>query len=248
MKNIINSPIEKSNFLCGGAVVGTIHTRPCVDAALKLDDGAVDYFELRVDAFAENLADQSALFHAADSLKTPRILTVRHPKEGGSAKLSPGERRALFHQFLSLATLVDVELRSAEQLSDVVDEAKARGIGVILSHHDFKRTPPLARLHQLADEAHALGCDVFKLATVTDTPSGLRTLLEFLATANVPGSRKPSLPALAVMGMGALGKLSRLVLGSTGSVLNYGYLDKPQVPGQWPAELLKQRLNELATA
>jgi hypothetical protein len=28
-------------------------------------------------------------------------------------------------------------------------------------------------------------------------------------------------------------------------VLNYGYLDEPQVSGQWEATLLKQRLAEL---
>ena len=47
------------------------------------------------------------------------------------------------------------------------------------------------------------------------------------------------------MGMGPLGKISRLTLGRSGSVLNYGYLDKLQVPGQWPAERLKERLAEL---
>jgi 3-dehydroquinate dehydratase len=47
------------------------------------------------------------------------------------------------------------------------------------------------------------------------------------------------------MGMGVFGKLSRLVLGRAGSVLNYGYLDTVQVLGQWPAALLKQRLLEL---
>ena len=55
--------------------------------------------------------------------------------------------------------------------------------------------------------------------------------------------RSGGLP-LAVMGMGAFGKVSRLALGKSGSVLNYGYLDKPQVSGQWPAALLKERLRE----
>jgi len=47
--------------------------------------------------------------------------------------------------------------------------------------------------------------------------------------------------------MGGLGPVSRLTLGRAGSVLNYGYLDQLQVPGQWPAELLRQRLRELWT-
>ena len=47
------------------------------------------------------------------------------------------------------------------------------------------------------------------------------------------------------MGMGEYGQVSRLLFGGCGSVLNYGYLDRPQVPGQWPAEVLKTRLLEL---
>jgi len=47
-----------------------------------------------------------------------------------------------------------------------------------------------------------------------------------------------------VMGMGDFGKISRLTLGKSGSVLNYGYLDKPQIAGQWAVALLKERLRE----
>jgi len=46
--------------------------------------------------------------------------------------------------------------------------------------------------------------------------------------------------------MGTWGKLSRLTLGAAGSVLNYGYLDAANATGQWPARLLKTRLQEVA--
>ena len=49
------------------------------------------------------------------------------------------------------------------------------------------------------------------------------------------------------MGMGRLGKISRLLLAQAGSVLNYGYLDQPNASGQWEATLLKKRLAELGT-
>ena len=48
------------------------------------------------------------------------------------------------------------------------------------------------------------------------------------------------------MGMGPLGKVSRLLFAQLGSVLNYGFLHEAQVSGQWEATLLKQRLSELA--
>ena len=67
----------------------------------------------------------------------------------------------------------------------------------------------------------------------------MAVLLDFLT------ARRAAAPALSVMGMGAYGKVSRLVFARAGSVLNYGFLDRVQVPGQWPAELLKARLAEL---
>jgi 3-dehydroquinate dehydratase-1 len=45
--------------------------------------------------------------------------------------------------------------------------------------------------------------------------------------------------------MGPLGKLSRLVLAKAGSCLNYGYLNTPNAPGQWPAARLKTLLEEI---
>ena len=47
------------------------------------------------------------------------------------------------------------------------------------------------------------------------------------------------------MGMGAFGQVSRLVLACAGSVLNYGYLDKPNAPGQWEARELTGLLRRL---
>ncbi len=107
---------------------------------------------------------------------------------------------------------------------------------MILSHHDFRLTPPLERMLELAAQAAGAGASICKLAATAHTPEDVATLIEFLA------SPLPAGLSLAVMGMGAQGKASRLQLGRHGSVLNYGYLDEPQVSGQWPAIELKQKL------
>lgn len=218
-----------------GAVVGTIHSPGALAAALKLPRTAVDFLEVRVDAFA---GSADALEKSLSRLKAPLIVTVRHPREGGVARLSLGQRRALFARFLPYASLVDVELRSAPALRAVTEAARSRGIGVILSHHDFQKTPSPSRLKALRRRATLAGADVFKLAARTRTGRDLATLLDFLS------ARTPAALPLAVMGMGEFGKISRLALGKAGSVLNYGYLDKPQVDGQWAVAALKERLRE----
>jgi 3-dehydroquinate dehydratase-1 len=111
-------------------------------------------------------------------------------------------------------------------------------VQVIASAHDFRGTPSAARLQESIDRAHAAGADVCKLAAVTETPAALGRLLGTF-------SHEQALP-LSVMGMGRFGKISRLLLAQAGSILNYGYLDRPNASGQWEARLLKKRLAELA--
>ena len=83
-----------------------------------------------------------------------------------------------------------------------------------------------------ANNAKALRADIFKVATRTDTPTELGRLLEFITKnrVNIP---------LAVMGMGRLGAISRVLLARAGSVLIYASVGAAtDVEGQMS---LKQR-------
>ncbi len=214
-------------------VVGTIPSRAALSCALRLPVGAVDLLEMRVDHFAD---DVRPLVRALPRLPAPLIVTVRHASEGGAALLPVARRRELYAQFLPAAACIDVELRSVRELAATIAEARKRGVRVILSAHFFKSTPALSRLETLRDRAFAAGADVFKVATLTRTVADVMTLASLLS-----GSPRR---ALSVMGMGRFGKMSRPLLACAGSVLNYGFLDAAQVPGQWPAPLLKERLAE----
>ena len=215
-------------------IVGTIPTPAALACAKELPPAAVDLFELRVDHFA---ADPRPLARAIPKFAAPLIVTVRHPLEGGAGDLSTARRRELYAQFLPAAKYIDIELRSVRHLATTIADARARGVRIILSAHFFNTTPSLARLEALRDCAFDAGADVFKVATLTRTLPDVITLASLLAST----SRRR---ALAVMGMGAFGKMSRPFLACAGSVLNYGYLDAAQVPGQWRAPLLKERLAE----
>ena len=244
---------SKFRFPRPGSVVGTIPSPNALIAARKLRPGAVDFFELRVDAFAA-LSDAGSqldrLEAAASKLTAPLIVTARHPREGGAGNLSTADRSALLLRFMEHGALIDIELRAVTQLASAIKRARELGIGVIFSHHNFNATPSLKALRGLAACARKAGCDVFKVATLTRSPRDLTVLLEFLTGIRGFGATKSGdatqQPCLAVMGMGPYGPISRLTLGIAGSVLNYGYLDQVQVPGQWPARVLKERLQELS--
>ena len=217
-------------------IIGTIHSPGSLAAALRLRSGELDLVELRVDAFAD---DPGSLLRAAPRLKVPCVVTVRHPAEGGAHDLGLARRRALYLQFLPHAAYLDVELRSVTKLRAVLETARASGVKVILSSHDFRRTPTVAQFQQRIRLAHRAGADVCKLAAHVHQAADLGRLLALFAT------RSP-LP-LSVMGMGPYGKMSRLLFARVGSALNYGYLHRPNASGQWEARVLKARVSELNT-
>lgn len=227
-----------SNLPKPSSVVGTIHSPAALEAARRLKAGEVDFLEVRVDHFVDEL---SGLRAALKKLPAPLIITVRHPKEGGAAPLTFAQRSDLYRSFLSFAALIDIELRSAEALTPVLRDAKKAGIARILSWHDFKKTPSSSDLQSRWEKAREFAPEIIKFATRTRTAADLARLIAFQAAA-------PRRPALSLMGMREFGKISRLALAQAGSVLNYGYLGELQVPGQWPARLLKERLQEITEA
>lgn len=217
------------------ATVGTIHSPAALREALTLPLGVVDFFEVRVDHFVQDLAP---IRRAIPKLKAPLLFTVRHPAEGGAGKLGYAMRAALYREFMPAAALIDIELRSARALRPILDEAKEAGVGRIISWHQFQSTPSVEKLRARWLAARAFSPDIIKFATRTRTAGHLATLLEFF-------SRAPKKPALSLMGMREFGQISRLALATAGSRLNYGYLGECQVPGQWPAPVLSERLAEL---
>ncbi len=220
--------------LTGPVVVATAHSVSGMRLAEKLGTRDVDLLELRADALE---AKMGAVRRFLATVRLPILLTVRHPAEGGIGNLSVERRREIFRELLPYAALVDVELRSVASMREVISAAKGQGIGLVVSSHDFHRTPSLAEMGNRRDRAFAAGADIFKVAARADDAGSAARLLDFVSTAK---ARR-----LAVMGMGKLGQASRLVLACAGSTLNYGYLDKPNAPGQWEAKELKTLLFRL---
>ncbi len=220
--------------LHGPRVVATVHSQAGLRLAEQLGPADVDLLEIRVDALANKLAGVRRL---AANANVPILLTVRHPAEGGIGNLSAATRRKLLAEFLPAAAFVDLELRSAAAMRDLIAAAKERGTRVVISDHHFHRTPTLVQMRERRARAFALGADVFKLACLACEAGAVARLLDFVAE----GKAGP----VAVMGMGKFGQVSRLVLACAGSTLNYGYLHRPNAPGQWEARELKALLRRL---
>ncbi|MGI8604689.1 MAG: type I 3-dehydroquinate dehydratase [Verrucomicrobiales bacterium] len=226
---------EKSDLLSSGAVVGSVTTARAVErlSELSLAD-LCDIVEFRLDAYPL-LADRVSEAMAGAGL--PSIIAARDPKEGAINVLGFSPRKALLLATLEHAALVDVEMRNFTLFRDVIDQALELGKLVVASYHDFSGMPPPATLREMIQEAAESGAHAMKFAVTPQKSADLAVLAELLES--------PAPLRLSVMGMGRLGRISRLWFGQLGSCLNYGYLDEASVPGQWPAGRLKQLLSEL---
>lgn len=193
-----------------------------------------DLFELRLDLLK---VDTAELRRAIPALGLPVLLTARHPAEGGQGTEDAAGRIALLEPLLDLASLIDIELRSVMDMRALLPKARGFGVGVVGSFHDFQATPGDDVLKGAIEMAQTAGLDAVKLATFLNGPDDLIRLMKQLI-----GHRR--LPT-SLMGMGPLGRLSRLTLAKLGSLLNYGFLGESNAPGQWPAARLKELLSEL---
>lgn len=219
-------------------VVATVHTGQGLKQAVHSREGGIDLFEIRLDCLGKGLATFAV---CAEDFRKPLLITARHPNEGGVNRLTLAQRRLLLRLYLPAATAVDVELRSVPSMEDLLQEASNTGVTKVVSYHNFRSTPSLAELQKIVKRARKAGADIPKVATFLRSPADLAVLLQLQAKM---GGRRG---LLAVMGMGPLGKVSRLALAAAGSRLNYGFFDRPQVHGQWPAKVLAERFNEVTS-
>jgi 3-dehydroquinate dehydratase-1 len=210
-------------------VVGVIASGADVKRATRMRRPP-DLFELRLDHLAD-MAEQ--VQRALPKLRRPLIITARDPHEGGANKLRLRQRRDLLVRFLNHADYIDIELRSARALQPLLANTKTQKVQRIVSFHDFKSTPSAQMLAAKARQARSHGADIFKVATRTDTPMQLGRLLEFM-------TRSPLNLSLAVMGIGKLGAISRVLLAHAGSVLIYASITSlTDVEGQMSLEQLR---------
>jgi 3-dehydroquinate dehydratase-1 len=216
------------------AIVAVIASLRDFDEVSSLPVTRFDLCELRIDLLSALSADLEALI---GKVPGPKIVTVRDPNEGGANAIPEMTRLELFQRWLPFCDLVDVELGNLNRFSGLVEQAESAGKAVIVSFHDFAKTPSLEELQEMLDRCRPAKTQVFKVATRVAQWSDVETLVRLVQ--RNPESR------VAAMGMGEFGKLSRLVLARLGSCLVYGSVGVAVAPGQWPVSELARLLSEI---
>ncbi len=216
--------------------------------AEELCDAPVDIAEWRADWFDE-VFDWYKLEEILRELrsilgKMPLLFTFRTAGEGGRREAEPAQYRRLNKEaaLTGYIDILDVEMFTGdESVKELVKSAHECSVKVIVSNHDFHRTPEHGELVKRLCHMQELGSDICKLAVM---PESGRDVLTLLSATEEMVRRYADCPVIT-MSMSKMGIVSRLCGGLLGSAVTFGAVRKASAPGQIGVEELDRILEIL---
>jgi len=129
---------------------------------------------------------------------------------------------------------VDVEIESSRDfIEDIKKVASDYNCNLIISYHNFEETPSQKELETIISECFFLGADVAKVACMVNDVKDNATLLSLFGL----GKR------LISLGMGDLGKITRVVAPIMGSEFTFAAPDSSE--GTAPGQITTERMKEI---
>jgi 3-dehydroquinate dehydratase type I len=136
---------------------------------------------------------------------------------------------------------VDLELFTARPYIEKVRAAIAaqnNRTALIISHHDFRKTPSRRTLNRYFEDSVAAGAQVVKIVTLAKTPEDNLSVLNM-----IPYARRRNMQIIAFC-MGEHGKISRVAAPLLGSMFTFASLERgcESASGQLSIGEMKQLL------
>ena len=218
-----------------------------LEMAARICQTQADLVEWRCDYY-EGIHDRDRTERLLEELRTvlhdmPLLFTYRTKAEGGASpeeisqgEISPEEYAAinLHAAGTGLVDIIDLELGMGKELAHRVQVVtRETGCHLLLSSHDFEKTPSAEEMKRRYEQMEAWGADILKLAVMPHTTEDLLTLLTVCKNA----SRAATHPVVGIA-MGSLGLESRICSEAFGSAMTFGCLEKTSAPGQMDVETL----------
>ncbi|MGQ5112659.1 type I 3-dehydroquinate dehydratase [Bacillus halotolerans] len=214
--------------------------------AVKLLDP--DIVEWRVDVF-EKADDNEAVIKMISKLRESLrdklfLFTFRSHKEGGSKEMDVSSYIALLETAIRTKDIdfIDIELFSGEaNVEALVSLAGENGVYVIMSNHDFQKTPEKDEIISRLRKMQELGAHIPKIAVMPKDAGDLLTLLDATYTMKTKYADRP----MITMSMAGTGLVSRLSGEVFGSACTFGAGEEASAPGQIPVSELRNVLEVL---
>ena len=185
------------------------------DLIKKAETQLADLIEVRLDY----LTTHDRITKIPSSSKTPLIATNKSTAQHGHFSGTETQRqKILLNAARNGFNYVNVDLGTPKQ-AELISKLHKTGAKVIVSFHDFEKTPALSRLRKALKEEVALGADVCKIITTAQSVKDNLKALDFVTEA----SKKVKLVCFA---MGELGKHSRMMSPVFGAFFTFACLDE----------------------
>jgi len=173
-------------------------------AALK----GLSFAEIRLDAMDVAPCDVGLIFS-----RGKRLVATCRP-----GRFSDDERRELLMTSIEEgASFVDLEVESDDEYREsIAGRARSKGCKVIVSFHDYEKTPERGELQRIIARCFELGADVAKIACRLNSGKDAARLIGLLDSAS----------PTVVIGMGPEGGITRVIAPLLGSPFTYGAVKK----------------------
>ncbi|MBM4323757.1 MAG: type I 3-dehydroquinate dehydratase [Deltaproteobacteria bacterium] len=219
---------EKMGKICVPIAERTLHG---ASRAIEEAREMADLIELRVDYLKKPV-----LKHLLKKGGPPFIITNRRRVEGGKHRGTEEERLGVLKEAIDLeAEYVDIEVRS-DRSAILNLLAGRKETKIILSFHDFERTPSRKSLKSTFDQMAQLEADLIKIVTLARSWEDNFSILSLLSYAK---EKKKEIIAFC---MGEKGKMSRIFSPLMGGAWTYASLtsEGASAPGQLPVEEIRE--------
>ncbi|MFH1762287.1 MAG: type I 3-dehydroquinate dehydratase [bacterium] len=224
--------IKIGNILLGSAPVLTAVITEISDISKirRLSRYGVSILEIRIDLIKESFKNILSFLKDLKKRETFAILgTIRETINNRKKRLE------LFRNIMPFVDCVDIEWDTPIN-KEVIKIAVQNNVRVIISHHDFEKTPDIRELLKIIKKTGELKADITKIAVTAITPDDVMNLLMFTKDNKEKG--------LITLSMGIQGSISRVIAPFFGSLLAYGFTTESVAPGQMSVTELHKELNK----
>lgn len=176
----------------------------------------------------------------------PLLFTFRSADEGGEQKIHIKDYVTLCKTIVEsgYVDIIDVELYTGDfQVKEIIENAHAHNVKVVLSNHDFQKTPDKDEIVKRLCTMQELGADMIKMAVM---PKSKKDVLTLLLAEEEMSTNHAECP-MCLISMGRLGAVTRTCGEIFGSDLTFGSVGKLSAPGQIKIEELRAVIETLHT-
>ncbi len=189
-----------------------------------------DYAEIRLDFL--NPSQIPSCLKQTEPYLDRCVCTLRPKSEGGKFQGSEKERVSILKLIAEFEPhLLDVEFNTLRKDKKLHQYLKRTGVDILISWHDFTKTPSEQQLKSMAKKMSSLSKNIKIVTTARTIGDTLRILNLYKGV--------PHRLNLIAFAMGDYGMTSRILCTRLGSPFTYVSLGKPIAPGQLSLDEMK---------